>query len=88
MHLTPNLDLSEDVFPTGGAPTDTVASADAVELTDEPAPESDAAAEVELETESVASADGAAGDDELAPEPAPPAQAEVQRGDEPDEVPV
>ena len=88
VHLTPNLDLSEDVFPTGGAPTDTVASADPIELADEPAPESDAAAEVELETESVASADGAAGDDELAPEPEPPAQEDVQRGDEPDEVPV
>ena len=41
--------------------TETVA--DALEPADEPAPESDAAAEVELESESTADADGAAGDD-------------------------
>jgi small subunit ribosomal protein S1 len=38
-------------------------AADAVEPTDEPAPQSDAAAELELESESTADADGAAGDD-------------------------
>jgi small subunit ribosomal protein S1 len=78
VHMTPKLDLSEDVFPAGAAEP-AVADADAetemsaepvaesdpaVELEDAPALESDAAAEVALESESVAAADGAAGDDE------------------------
>ena len=129
VHLTPKLDLSEDVFPAGASEADadaldepltaeaeevaeveaevesaeaprasrklrgrgraaaprpprrprsaepvaeaadepvaeaTETVADALEPADEPAPESDAAAEVELESESTADADGAAGDD-------------------------
>ena len=96
VHLTPNLDLSEDVFPSstadaGSAPDPELespgeaevveadvaepaqpeaavepAEADApeLELADEPGPESDAAAEVELESETTAGSDAAAGDDE------------------------
>jgi small subunit ribosomal protein S1 len=83
VHLTPNLDLSEDVFPAGAAaeaetapepepgaaaePEAAAESEPAVETADEPAPETDAAAEVELERESTAESEAAAGD--ASPEP-------------------
>src|SRR5918994_232290 len=77
VHLTPNLNLSEDVFPAAAVEeseeptvTDTEVEesesaepAAEVELEETPAPESDAAAEVELETETTAEADAAAGDE-------------------------
>ena len=93
VHMTPKLDLSEDVFPATDAdasalgdepqvsgdaqvseldtaepaePAAVALEGDAaepeLEVADEPAPESDAAAEAELEAESIAATDSASGD--------------------------
>src|ERR687897_494748 len=74
VHLTPNLNLSEDVFPAGPAAEATEADTDApeaeaetgpeaeVELEDAPGPESDAVAEVELEAEATVESGAAPGD--------------------------
>jgi small subunit ribosomal protein S1 len=71
VHVTPKLDLSEDVFPAGpAADASETAEEPALEAADEAAPESDAAAEVELEAESTADADAASGDEPTTPDTA------------------
>jgi small subunit ribosomal protein S1 len=72
VHTTPNLDLSDDVFPAGpaAAAEDATEPEAALELSDEPAPASDAAAEVELEAETTADAGAASGDEPTEPDAA------------------
>jgi len=84
VHVTPKLDLSEEVFPAGSATDEVAVAEEAVEAEaagpeaaqreaapdDEPAPTSDAAVEVELEAESIADADAASGDEPESPDTA------------------